>query len=84
MIKFNSLFTINYKLLASISIKHDIYKYFLNCKGYKSRFYKYTYNNNSFYYNEKVNEITNSSGDTLGVPELLNLGFTEEQIKIFN
>lgn len=74
------LFEINYKLLVSISIKHKSYKYFNNNRGSKSRFYKYIYNNATFYYNEKVNEICDSKGFRLGLPDLLHLGFTEKQI----
>lgn len=74
------LFVIKYEYLITFCTKLSKYKYFNKGYGYH-RYYQYAYNNHKIYYNDKDNLITNCEGYDFGLPELLRLGFTENQIK---
>ena len=74
------LFIIKYEYLITFCTKLSKYKLFNNKNGYR-RYYQYIYNNHKIYYNDKDNLITDFEGYELGLPELLRLGFTENQIK---
>lgn len=73
-------FIIKYDDLSKFGTKLNKYKYFN--KGYgRKRYYKYSIADKFFYYNDTDKIMCSSSGCALGVPALLLLGFTEEQIK---